>query len=69
VEDWAAEVEKRVRRDRPELLSGSLNGGGRCRRYKLAWRAGEIDPDHSSISFPGGSFSGGDPTFTIGAAA
>jgi hypothetical protein len=48
---------------------GDVHGISRRRRYKLVWRAREIDPDYSSLTFPGAGFAGGDPMFTVGAAA
>lgn len=69
VEAWVEALEARVRRERPELVLGDVHGIARRRRYKLVWKAGEIDPDYSSLTFPGVSYSGGDPTFVVGAAA
>ncbi|MBZ5586748.1 MAG: hypothetical protein LAQ30_32090 [Acidobacteriia bacterium] len=64
VESWAAAVEARIRRDRPELA-----GRVGQRSYRITWRNGELQVGHCSISFPGVNYAAGDPTFTVGAAA
>ena len=64
VESWAASVEARIRRDRPELA-----GRVGQRSYNITWRNGELQVGHCSISFPGVNYAAGDPTFTAGSAA
>ena len=63
VESWAATVEARIRRDRPEL-----SGRQGQRSYRITWRNGELQVGHCSISFPGVNYAAGDPTFTVGSA-
>jgi hypothetical protein len=72
IERWAAAVEGKVRRERPDLLWGEreIAGGAvgdfvpRPRRYRISWSDGKLDPDNSSLSFPGASSIFNDPTFT-----
>lgn len=60
VERWAGAVEARVKRERPELLTGE----GRRRQYKITWREGRIDPDYSSLTFLNTGVISNDATFT-----
>jgi hypothetical protein len=64
VVSWAATVEARIRRDRPDLATREGQ-----RSYMITWRNGELEVGRCSISFPGVNYSFGDPTFTVGAAA
>jgi hypothetical protein len=56
---WALALESRVLRDRPGLAWSE--GNSPQRRYRLAWKAGEIDQYHSTLTFPGS-----DVTFALG---
>lgn len=64
VEGWAAAVENRIRRERPDLASGKLR-----RMYRLSWRNGNLDFSNSSVTFVDANYAAGDPVFTVGAAA
>jgi hypothetical protein len=68
VESWAATVEARIRRDRPEL-TGREDDGRTSRRYSIKWRNGDLQLGSCSISFLGVNYAAGDPTFTVGSAA
>jgi len=59
VEQWALALENRILRDRPGLAWSE--GHSPQRRYRLAWKAGEIDQYHSTLTFPGS-----DVTFAVG---
>lgn len=59
VEEWASALESRIRRERPGLAWSE--GNSPQRRYRLAWKAGEIDQYHSTLTFPGS-----DVTFAVG---
>lgn len=61
IEQWALALESRILRDRPGLAWSE--GNSLQRRYRLAWKAGEIDPYHSTLTFPGS-----DLTFAVGGA-
>ena len=62
IEQWALALESRILRERPGLAWGE--GNSPLRRYRLAWKAGEIDHYHSTLTFPGS-----DVTFALGGAA
>ncbi len=62
IEQWALELESRILRERPGLAWGE--GNSPQRRYRLAWKAGEIDQYHSTLTFPGS-----DLTFAVGGLA
>jgi len=62
IELWALALENRILRERPGLAWGE--GSSRQRRYRIAWKAGEIDQEHSTLTFPGS-----DVTFALGGAA
>lgn len=64
VEGWAAAVENRISRERPDLASGKLR-----RMYRLSWRNGNLDSSNCSVTFVGANYATGDPVFTVGAAA
>jgi hypothetical protein len=64
VEGWAAAVENRIKRERPDLASGKLR-----RMYRLSWHNGNLDFPNCSVTFVGANYSCGDPVFTVGAAA
>jgi hypothetical protein len=64
VEGWAAAVEARIQRERPELASRELR-----RRYRLSWRNGHLDASNCSVTFVGAGHAAGDPVFTVEAAA
>ena len=64
IEDWAAAVEARIKRERPDLASGKLR-----RLYRLSWRNGNLDFPNCSVTVVGANYSTGDPMFMVGAAA
>jgi hypothetical protein len=59
IEQWASALDSCVLRDRPGLAWSE--GKSPLRRYRLAWKAGEIDQYHSTLTFPGS-----DVTFALG---